>query len=92
MSQVLVYHVMLHPFMLFDLLSSLATVVTLVMWYSFVLLDLTQSFYFHESPQWTAEQCSLTGLCSDQTAIAKFATASNQMKFFTQVCVAWRRI
>eukprot|EP00435_Cladocopium_sp_Y103_P030283 s2089_g7.t1 len=100
--QVLVFHIVQHPFIVFDFLSGITTVVTLVMWYSFVLLDLTQSFYFAESPEarrrnqlcmpekreWTPAQCAETGLCSDYTAISKFAKASQQMRFFTQICAA----
>lgn len=86
--QVLVFHIVQHPFIVFDFLSGISTVLTLVMWYSFVLLDLTQSFYFAESPEWTPAQCAETGLCSDYTAISKFAQASQQMRFFTQICAA----
>lgn len=84
--QVLVYHILQQPSILFDFLSGITTIVTLVMWYSFVLLDLSQSFYFAETPNWTPAQCALTGICSDAAAISKFARASQQMKFFTQVC------
>eukprot|EP00913_Durusdinium_trenchii_P035923 g33612.t1 len=86
--QVLVYHILQQPSILFDFLSGITTIVTLVMWYSFVLLDLSQSFYFAETPNWTPAQCALTGICSDAAAISKFARASQQMKFFTQVCAA----
>eukprot|EP00439_Symbiodinium_sp_Y106_P075676 s2045_g15.t1 len=64
------------------------TIVTLVMWYSFVLLDLTQSFFFPESPVWTPAQCTQIGLCSDAAVIAKFAAAGTQMRSFAQVCAA----
>lgn len=86
--QVLLFHILQHPFIIFDFLSGISTLVTLVMWYSFVLLDLTQTFYFAESPAWTPAQCADTGLCSDFTAISKFSQASQQMRFFTQICAA----
>ena len=86
--QVLVFHILQQPSIFFDFLSGITTIVTLAMWYSFVLLDLSQSFYFAETPAWTSAQCSLIGICSDETAISKFADASQQMKLFTQVCAA----
>ncbi|CAJ1360998.1 unnamed protein product [Effrenium voratum] len=86
--QVIVYYVLGNPFILFDFLSAISTVVTMVMWYMLVLKPLTQNFYFAETPIWTASQCSLTGLCSDEEAISIFAATSQQMRFFTQVCAA----
>ncbi|CAE7308693.1 pkd2 [Symbiodinium necroappetens] len=86
--QVITFRVVGNPFVLLDFLSGITTIVTLVMWYSFVLLDLTQSFFFAESPVWTPAQCTQIGLCSDAAVIAKFAAAGTQMRSFAQVCAA----
>ncbi|CAE7643873.1 unnamed protein product, partial [Symbiodinium pilosum] len=63
--QVIAFRVLGNPFVLLDFLSGITTIVTLVMWYSYVLLDLTQSFFFPETPVWTPAQCAEMGLCSD---------------------------
>ncbi|CAE7034290.1 pkd2 [Symbiodinium natans] len=86
--QVISFRVLGNPFVLLDFLSGITTIVTLVMWYSFVLLDLTQAFFFPETPVWTPAQCVSMGLCSDAAVIAKFSAASDQMRSFALVCAA----
>eukprot|EP00440_Ansanella_granifera_P076369 gb/GFBE01082876.1/.p1 GENE.gb/GFBE01082876.1/~~gb/GFBE01082876.1/.p1 ORF type:complete len:1545 (+),score=371.86 gb/GFBE01082876.1/:1-4635(+) len=84
--QVMFLHILGNPFNLLDLLSSVMTIVTMFVWYSITMMDLSQGFFFPETPEWTTTQCASSGICSDSDVIFKFARASARMRFFARIC------
>uniref|UniRef100_A0A7S0FX01 Polycystin cation channel PKD1/PKD2 domain-containing protein n=1 Tax=Pyrodinium bahamense TaxID=73915 RepID=A0A7S0FX01_9DINO len=80
-------HLVLDPFNLLDLVSSVMTVVTMVLWYTVVLMKLRE-FYFPERPVWDPSQATSGNWRSDSDVIFEFYQAGRRLRWFIRVCAA----
>jgi hypothetical protein len=74
------------PFIFLDLMSSIMTVATMVIWYTTVLSPLAQDFYFPEGAFWDSTQCSNNYICSDSDVIYQFGLSVGAFRWLRRIC------
>jgi len=83
-AEAIAMHFVLDPFNLLDLVSSIATLITMVLWYT-VVFDRLRTFNFPERPLWQP-QFNSGDWDSDDEVIWLFYMAGQRMRWFIRIC------